>query len=300
MKGPKDRLMAEQKKRDTGTHSFTAEDDGRYTYCFSNEMSTLTGKTVSFNVHGVMYVEDDGHTAPIEKEIRALAQALEAVKDEQEYIVVRERLHRDTAESTNDRVKWWSIIQTVVVFAVCGWQIFYLKRSVNGLAEGRAMVGWVSGRADCWVWCAGSSRSSGSFELYDQAQYITKFTTRQCVFRRHVSDPTHRPRLVSRTGRIGFQPSPATAQPASPGRKPWALHLVRCIPRWVGVALTVRASGERAPVGAGQQSTVAGHAWAHRGTHDAAPVGWCRCRGGQDAGGSTERWGHASDYDGRQ
>lgn len=47
MKGPKDALMAEQKKRDTGTHSFTAEDDGRYTYCFSNEMSTLTGKTIS-------------------------------------------------------------------------------------------------------------------------------------------------------------------------------------------------------------------------------------------------------------
>lgn len=52
--------------------------------------------TRSFNVHGVMYVEDDGHTAPIEREIRALSQALEAVKEEQEYIVVRERLHRDS------------------------------------------------------------------------------------------------------------------------------------------------------------------------------------------------------------
>ena len=37
-----------------------------------------------------------GHTAPIEKEIRALSAALEAVKDEQEYIVTRERLHRDS------------------------------------------------------------------------------------------------------------------------------------------------------------------------------------------------------------
>jgi hypothetical protein len=92
-----------------------------------------------------------GHTAPIEKEIRALSAALEAVKDEQEYIVVRERLHRDSAshpfpspfsflfqadeeqhpaaaESTNDRVKYWSIVQTCMLFAVCGWQIFYLKR----------------------------------------------------------------------------------------------------------------------------------------------------------------------------
>ncbi|ORY90161.1 emp24/gp25L/p24 family/GOLD-domain-containing protein [Leucosporidium creatinivorum] len=128
MKGPGERIMNEQKKKDTGTYSFTAEQDGRYTYCFSNEMSTVTGKTLSFNVHGVMYVEDDGHTAPIEREIRALSQALEAVKEEQEYIVVRERLHRDTAESTNSRIKYWSIIQTCMLFAVCGWQIFYLKR----------------------------------------------------------------------------------------------------------------------------------------------------------------------------
>ncbi|KAK9899944.1 supernatant protein factor, C-terminal domain-containing protein [Cystobasidium minutum MCA 4210] len=125
---PRDDFMYKLNKMDTGTYSFTAHLDGRYTYCFSNEMSSVTGKTVSFNVHGVMYVEDDGHTAPIEKEIRALSAALEAVKDEQEYIVTRERLHRDTAESTNDRVKWWSIIQTVLLIAVCAWQVFYLKR----------------------------------------------------------------------------------------------------------------------------------------------------------------------------
>lgn len=46
MKGPGAAVMVEQKKRDTGTHSFTAEQDGRYSYCFSNEMSTVTGKTV--------------------------------------------------------------------------------------------------------------------------------------------------------------------------------------------------------------------------------------------------------------
>lgn len=40
--------MTEQKKRDTGTHSFTADSDGRYSYCFSNEMSTVTGKTVRY------------------------------------------------------------------------------------------------------------------------------------------------------------------------------------------------------------------------------------------------------------
>lgn len=65
--------------------------------------------------------------APIEREIRSLANGLTAVKDEQEYIVVRERVHRNTAESTNTRVKWWSIIQAIVLFAVVAWQVIYLK-----------------------------------------------------------------------------------------------------------------------------------------------------------------------------
>lgn len=65
--------------------------------------------------------------APIEREIRQLAHGLAAVKDEQEYIVVREKTHRNTAESTNDRVKWWSVLQAVVLFAVVGWQVYYLK-----------------------------------------------------------------------------------------------------------------------------------------------------------------------------
>jgi len=49
------------------------------------------------------------------------------VKDEQEYIVIRERTHRNTAESTNARVKWWSILQTAVLFSVVAWQVYYLK-----------------------------------------------------------------------------------------------------------------------------------------------------------------------------
>jgi hypothetical protein len=78
-------------------------------------------------VHGVLYVSDDENMAPLEKEVRNLIQGMQAVKDEQEYIVVRERVHRNTAESTNDRVKWWSIGQTILLFAVCAWQVWYLK-----------------------------------------------------------------------------------------------------------------------------------------------------------------------------
>ncbi|EAU84515.2 COPII-coated vesicle protein [Coprinopsis cinerea okayama7 len=124
---PTGAVLGKHIRQSTGTVSITAAKDGRHEYCFSNQMSAIADKTVSFNVHGIIYVSGDDVVAPVEREIRALAAALTSVKDEQEYVKLRERRHRNTAESTNGRVKWWSIIQAVVLFAVVGWQVYYLK-----------------------------------------------------------------------------------------------------------------------------------------------------------------------------
>lgn len=165
---PEGSMLTKQTRQSTGSTSMTAETDGRYEYCFSNQMSTMADKEVRYaycplaripHLHAllmhaivlmftVLYtsrkmvsllfvplplltvvtaVEDI--VAPVEREIRSLAIGLLAVKDEQEYIVVRERRHRDTAESTNDRVKWWSVLQAVVLFSVVAWQVYYLKVS---------------------------------------------------------------------------------------------------------------------------------------------------------------------------
>ena len=97
-------------------------------------------KEVSFNVHGIVYVPASvGDSDPLEREVRTLGELLRQVKDEQEYIKIRERTHRNSirsigatliiaAESTNARVKWWSIFQTGVLVGVCVFQVAYLKR----------------------------------------------------------------------------------------------------------------------------------------------------------------------------
>lgn len=60
--------------------------------------------------------------------MRQLSELVSQVKDEQGYIVVRERTHRNTAESTNARVKWWSIFQILVLSINGGFQVWWLKR----------------------------------------------------------------------------------------------------------------------------------------------------------------------------
>lgn len=63
---------------------------------FSEANRRLPPIPASFNVHGIIYVPDDGEMLPIEREIRDLAAGLQSVKDEQEYLVIRERVHRNS------------------------------------------------------------------------------------------------------------------------------------------------------------------------------------------------------------
>ena len=79
--------------------------------------------------------------------MRQLSELLAQVKDEQSYIVVRERTHRNTAESTNGRVKWWSIFQLGVLIGEGVFQVWWLKRffevrgACGGLLESHADFG---------------------------------------------------------------------------------------------------------------------------------------------------------------
>merc|ERR1712230_197388 len=119
----------EQRSVSSGDYSFEARMDGQYIYCFSNEHWSANSKEVSFNVHGIVYVpESEAPQDPLETEVRQLSELLDQVKDEQAYIVVRERTHRNTAESTNSRVKWWSIFQLGVLIGEGVFQVWWLKR----------------------------------------------------------------------------------------------------------------------------------------------------------------------------
>ncbi|MCJ1407073.1 p24 complex component [Ptychographa xylographoides] len=126
---PSGGYQVHQSSVSSGDHSFDARLDGKHVYCFSNEHWSASSKEVSFNVHGIVYVpESEAPSDPLEAEVRTLTELLAQVKDEQSYIVIRERTHRNTAESTNGRVKWWSIFQLGVLIGEGVFQVWWLKR----------------------------------------------------------------------------------------------------------------------------------------------------------------------------
>ena len=77
---------------------FTSDMNGPIRFCFSNKISTVTHKVVMFSIditEAREKGEDDDEThSKLETMMADLAGQMTTVKHEQEYMEVRERIHR--------------------------------------------------------------------------------------------------------------------------------------------------------------------------------------------------------------
>uniref|UniRef100_A0A1B6CA03 GOLD domain-containing protein n=1 Tax=Clastoptera arizonana TaxID=38151 RepID=A0A1B6CA03_9HEMI len=133
--GPDGKVIYQGERETSGKYTFAANQAGVYSYCFSNKMSTMTPKVVMFDM--VVGDADKNHDSKdsgtgeqhkMEDMIRDLTVSLTGVKHEQEYMSVRDRIHRSINESTNSRVVLWSFFEAVVLVMMTVGQVFYLKR----------------------------------------------------------------------------------------------------------------------------------------------------------------------------
>eukprot|EP00741_Cyanophora_paradoxa_P022552 tig00000248_g21777.t1 len=128
---PTDKVLYQIEKQSEGKFAFSAETTGTYKICFSNRMSTLTAKTVTFSFNAEDHesaLAKQERLSPLEQAILKLAEGLDAIESEQKYMRLRERVHRATSESTNSRVLWWSFFEACLLVGMTLWQIFYLRR----------------------------------------------------------------------------------------------------------------------------------------------------------------------------
>lgn len=134
--GPDNRIIYQGNRETSGKYTFAAHMPGVYTYCFSNKMSTMTPKVVMFNMEvsepasAENKPEEQAKLDPnnLDEMIKQLASSLRSVKHEQEYMSVRDRIHRNINESTNSRVVVWAGFEALVLAVMVFGQVMYLKR----------------------------------------------------------------------------------------------------------------------------------------------------------------------------
>jgi hypothetical protein len=110
-----------------------------YEICMINEDDEQAVQVIFESIYvseDVMDVEDikkpafekEKHLTPLEKNLDQSIQAAHAVLREMKYMEKRETRMRQTAESINSRVRWFSYLSIAVLFTVTYLQVTYLKR----------------------------------------------------------------------------------------------------------------------------------------------------------------------------
>eukprot|EP00455_Lapot_gusevi_P006446 TRINITY_DN12759_c0_g1_i4.p1 TRINITY_DN12759_c0_g1~~TRINITY_DN12759_c0_g1_i4.p1 ORF type:complete len:221 (-),score=18.86 TRINITY_DN12759_c0_g1_i4:126-788(-) len=122
-----------------GRFAFTSHHGGEHHICFgTNTSHWMSSDNRKFRVylrievgeHAVDYdaIAKVEHLSAIEVEIRRLFDKLGDIAHEQAYQKDREETFRNTSESTNERVMWWSSIETAILLLSGFYQVYHLKK----------------------------------------------------------------------------------------------------------------------------------------------------------------------------
>merc|ERR1712007_79113 len=137
VKDPDDKVVLSRVYNSEGRFTFTSHTPGEHVIClYSNSTKWFSGSQlrVHLDIHVGEQTIDYQSVAQKEKltelqlRVRQFLAQVEQILKEQNYQRVREERFRQTSESTNQRVLWWSLAQTAILLVMGAWQMRHLKK----------------------------------------------------------------------------------------------------------------------------------------------------------------------------
>jgi hypothetical protein len=118
--------------------AFTSHNAAAFDVCFANYQdkswkNTYLSREIELDIESGAAARDWNAVQAAEKlkpqevELRRVQQLTEEISTELNYLKAREERMRDTNESTNSRVKWFSLLIIASLIGLGGWQIQYLR-----------------------------------------------------------------------------------------------------------------------------------------------------------------------------
>ncbi|KAG0357712.1 hypothetical protein BG005_003199 [Podila minutissima] len=142
--GPNNKVLLQLEKERQGDYVFTANEEGEYSFCFSNDMSTFAEKVVDFEIS----VENEKRPAQVEQNEKgtgpqahanAMDESLYRLQDElsridrmQKYFKTRENRNFSTVISTESRIFWFSLTESAMIVVMSALQVFVVRNFFSG------------------------------------------------------------------------------------------------------------------------------------------------------------------------
>ncbi|KAF8808953.1 hypothetical protein BYT27DRAFT_7188494 [Phlegmacium glaucopus] len=136
VKDPNQKLILDGERERQGDYVLTANTVGEYSFCFENDMSTLTDKLVDFDimveseprrelpVKGGQLAE---HTTSLEESVFRLNGMLMNIKRMQKHHHTQENRGFSIVRSIQTRMFWYAVFESIGVIAMAVLQVYILQ-----------------------------------------------------------------------------------------------------------------------------------------------------------------------------
>ncbi|XP_066141392.1 transmembrane emp24 domain-containing protein eca [Euwallacea fornicatus] len=137
IRDPDDKTILSRVYSSEGKISFTSHIPGEHVICmYSNSSAWFGGSQLRVHLdiqvgeHAINYGEvvQKEKLSELQLRVRQLLDQVEQITKEQNYQRYREDRFRQTSESTNSRVLWWAVLQTIVLIGMGSWQMRHLRK----------------------------------------------------------------------------------------------------------------------------------------------------------------------------
>jgi len=136
IKDPNEKVILDGNRERQGDYVLTANIVGEYSFCFENDMSTLTEKLLDFDI---MVESEPRREAPakpgqiseqtsaLEESVFRLNGMLMNIKRTQKYFHTREARGFYTVKSTQGRLFWYAVMECAGIVGMAVFQVYVLQ-----------------------------------------------------------------------------------------------------------------------------------------------------------------------------
>ncbi|BFZ53113.1 hypothetical protein PYCC9005_000136 [Savitreella phatthalungensis] len=136
VKDPQQLVVMSGEKERQGDFAFTAMREGEYEFCLNNGMSSVTDKDVDIEVQveseprSEMPVKPGASadsTTGIEESVLKISMQTSQISRMQKYFRTRENRNMSTVQSTESRIFWFAVLESVAMVAASFLQVFVVR-----------------------------------------------------------------------------------------------------------------------------------------------------------------------------